>query len=90
MVCIFTVDCVDILRNRHGTLGGKMNKSEQDAYVGRIVQIHLKDGTYHIGELRYQPDKELRCGLYIPGKYYIGQVWFYASDVQYVFISIGG
>lgn len=90
MVWIFTLDCVDILRNRHDTLGGEMNKSELDAYVGRIVQIHLKDGTYHIGELRYQPEKEFRSGLYIPAQYYIGQVWFYANDVKYVFISIGG
>lgn len=89
MVWIFTVDCVDFLRNRHGTLGGKMNKNELDAYVGRIVQIHLKDGTYHVGNLEYQPEREFRWGV-LPAQYHVGQVWFTANDVKYVFISIGG
>lgn len=64
-----------------------MTRKELSPYVGRIVEIHLKDSSYHIGLLEYIPEKQLKWGM-MPELYQIGQVSFKAKDVLYVCICI--
>lgn len=66
-----------------------MTNEELKPYIGRIVKAVLKNGYYHIGELRFTPEQMRIWGIQ-PAIYSIGKVKFTANDVKYVFISIGG
>ena len=70
-------------------IGGKMEIPEIMCYVGRIVQVVLKNGDYHIGFLDYHEAQQKIWGI-SPAFFSIGKARFAAKDVKHVFISIGG
>lgn len=66
-----------------------MEKAKLWPYVDRIVQVRLKDGTFHIGTLKYVPEVQTRYKL-IPEGFRIGNIYFLADAVNFICICIGG
>lgn len=65
-----------------------MEKAKIWPFVDRIVQARLKDGTIHIGTLKFVP----RHDTYYftkPEGFTIGNVFFTADAVDFVCICIG-
>lgn len=66
-----------------------MTQEQIKIYIGHIVQITMRDGTIHIGELKAVEAYESHQG-YVPEHLRIGDFRFMPDLVENAFIYIGG